>query len=153
MNACVRYAPMIGARPGELTEAEASALGEHLATCDACQARLGDAEALSGALSRALLDEANRRDFSTFADGVMARLEPRRPRSTFASWVRRHRVATAVSALAPALAALALIMYLGRGAAPEPFVQVTAEGRAATLLETREGPIVLLGDEDEPEGS
>ncbi len=152
MKACLRFAPMIGARQGELGEAEASALSEHLAACEECQARLADDAALSGLVAQALLDEANRRDFSTFADGVLERLEPAPLRSRLAAWVRRHRMATAAAALAPALAAITLLVYLGRGAAPEPFVQVTAEGRTATLLETGDGPIVLLGDE-EPEGS
>ncbi len=153
MNACARYAPMIGARPGELPEEEARGLAEHLAGCEACLARLADEEALSGMLSQALLDEANRRDFSTFADGVGERMGGLRPSTTLRlrAWARRHRAAAAVSALAPALAALALIVYLGRAGAPEAaLVEVTAEGRGAILLETSEGPVVLLGD---PEGS
>ena len=74
MTPCLRFAPMIGARPGELSEEDARALADHLATCEACQARLADEEALSGLLSEGLLAEANRRDFSTFADEVLARI-------------------------------------------------------------------------------
>jgi anti-sigma factor RsiW len=150
VTACARYAPMIGARPGELSDEESRGLAEHLAGCEACQARLADDEALSGLLSQGLLEEANRRDFSTFADGVMERIERERAPGLAArlrAWVRRHRAAAAVSALAPALAALALIVYLGRAGSPGPAaVEVTAEGRGAILLETSDGPVVLFGD-------
>jgi anti-sigma factor RsiW len=179
MTACRRFAPMIGARPGELTDEEATALAEHLASCDACQARLADERAVSGMLSEALMAEANRRDFSSFSDGVLARIPaygaaregalhgeratPSRelsPRpagrgllSPLLSWVRHHRLAATASALVPTLAAAALILYLGRGNGPEPAsVILSAEGRAATVLETSDGPVVLLGD-PEPEGS
>jgi anti-sigma factor RsiW len=161
MNACVHYAPMIGARPGELSEEETRALAEHLASCDACQARLADEEALAGMLPAALMAEANRRDFSTFSDGVLAKIpqyaRPERKRvpgepKGFFSWVRHHRLAAAGSALAPTLAALALIVYFGRGAAPEvASVEVSSEDRGAMVLETSDGPVVLFGDE-EPQG-
>jgi anti-sigma factor RsiW len=150
---CPRYAPMIGARAGELTDEEEWRLAEHLAGCEACQARMADEVALSGMLSEALLDEANRRDFSTFAEEVMARIGEGEQRVGFFSrlgrWARNHRAAAFASALAPALAALALIAYLDRPATPEPtVVEVSAEGRATILLETSEGPVVLLGDLD-----
>jgi hypothetical protein len=173
MTACLRFAPMIGGHPGELSEEEAGALAEHLGSCEACQARLADEKALSGILSEALLAEANRRDFGTFSDEVLARIPayreapalrggrataffeapPRGFLSPILSWVRHHRLA---SALAPALAAVALILYLGGDSGPEPaLVVVSAEGRrGAMVLETSEGPVVLLGDpEPEPEGS
>ena len=152
MSSCLVFAPMIGARPGELNPLEAEAFAEHLATCAACQTRLSDAEALSSLLPEALLAEANRRDFATFSDGVLARipaLAPRRAKEGFAlgAFVRRHRLLIA-SALVPALLALSLLVYLAL-AAPEPaaLVDVVAEGRSATVLETRDGPVVLLGDE------
>jgi len=171
MTECLRFAPMLGARPGELTDEDAAALAEHLASCDACQARLADERALSGMLFEALAVEANRRDFSTFSDEVLARIPayagggaaPSRelvPRpgmrgllAPILSWVRHHRLAAAASALAPTLAAAALILYLDRGSGPEPVsVVVSAEGRATTVLETSDGPVVLLGD-PEPEGT
>jgi anti-sigma factor RsiW len=162
MTVCLRFAPMIGARPGELIFEEASALAEHLASCDACQGRLADEEALSGMLPEALLAEANRRDFSAFSDGVLARIPAlasaaRPPRSGILApilgWVGHHRLLAAASALAPTLAALALIVYLGQGNAPEGApVEVSSEGRSTMVLETSEGPVVLLGDL-EPEGS
>jgi anti-sigma factor RsiW len=172
MNACVRYAPMIGARPGELSDEDARGLAEHLATCEACQARLADDAALAGMLPDALMAEANGRDFSTFSDGVLERIPvyrgeavaesvraERRARGAspeskraggwlapIAAWVRHHRLAAAASALAPAVVAVALILYLGRQAAPEPSVDVSTEDGGAMVLETSEGPMVLFGD-------
>ena len=152
---CTRFAPMIGARPGELSDDEARGLAEHLAACDACQVRLADEEALSGMLSAALMAEANRRDFSTFSDDVLARIPAYRSREAragwlapMAAWVRRHRVAAAASAFAPALAAVALIVYLGREPAPEPDLDVSTEDHGATVLETSDGPVVLIGNAD-----
>jgi anti-sigma factor RsiW len=154
MRDCVRFAPMIGARPGELSDEEARRLADHLALCEACQARLEDEEALSGMLPQALLEDANRRDFSAFADEVMGRIgASERGAGLFSRlgrWARRHRAAAAFSALAPALAALAVVVYLDRAATPEPMVvEVSAEGRAPILLETSEGPVVLLGGRTE----
>jgi hypothetical protein len=175
VTACLRFAPMIGARPDELTDEEAGALAEHLASCEACQARLADEKALSGMLSEALAAEANRRDFSSFSDEVLARIpayggavhgralagERASARvgpaaggllAPILSWVRHHRLAAAASALAPTLAAAALILYFERDRGEEPVsVAVFTEGRATTVLETSEGPVVLLGD-PEPAG-
>ena len=154
---------MIGAREGELGEAEARGLAEHLASCDACQARLADERALSGMLSEALMGAANRRDFAAFSDGVMARIPSVRPERSrgaaeskgeggwlapIAAWVRHHRLAAAMSALAPAVAAVALVLYLGREQPPEFAVDVTSDQSGAMVLETSEGPVVLLGDSD-----
>ena len=157
MSTCLVFAPMIGARKGELNPLEAEALSEHVAACAACQARLADEEALLGLLPEALLAEANQRDFGTFSDEVLARIPafaPARPGRlvALARWARRHRV-LAASALIPTLAALSFLVYLGLGA-PEPpaLVEVVAEGRSATVLETSDGPVVLLGNE-EHEGS
>lgn len=152
MTACTRFAPMIGARPGELPDEEARALAEHLATCDACQARLADEEALSGMLSEALTAEANQRDFSTFADEVLERIEERRGiLSRLGAWARRHRAAAILSGFAPAAAA-ALVVYLtiGHGGGPEQSaaLEVSTGDRGAMVLETSEGPIVLLGGSD-----
>ncbi len=163
MTVCLRFAPMIGARPGELTFEEASALAEHLAVCDACQGRLADEEALSGMLPEALLAEANQRDLSAFSDEVLTRIpalgravHPAPPGGMLApllGWVGHHRLLAAASALAPTLAALALIVYLGHDNAPEGApLEVSSEGRSTMVLETSDGPVVLLGDL-EPEGS
>lgn len=157
MTACTRFAPMIGARAGELSSEDGRALADHLAQCEACQGRLADEAALSGMLSEALLDEANRRDFSRFSDEVLERIPAYRPaRGTgLMGWVRRHRAAAMVSALAPAALAVALVVYSGRGPKPEEhaaLLEVSAEGRGAIVLETSDGPVVLLG-ESEPEGT
>jgi anti-sigma factor RsiW len=155
MNPCVRYAPMIGAREGELSDEEARALGEHLASCDACQARLADEAALSGMLADGLMREASRRDLSSFSDEVLERIPAYRERKGWlapvAAWVRHHRLTAAVSALAPAVAAAALVLYLGRQPALDPDLDVSTDG-AATVIDTSDGPVVLFGDTG-PEGS
>ena len=58
----------------------------------------------------------------------------------------------AASAAAPALAALALYLYIGRagvGAPAELSVQVTSEDLAAVVLETSDGPVILVGEGSE----
>lgn len=153
-SACLRFAPMLGARPGELGAADEAALHEHLAGCDACQGRLADGEAVGGLVSQALLAEAARVDFAPFVDQVMARVEPGGVRG-FLRWLRRHKAVAAAAGLAPTLAALGLIVYLSGGdAAPQAGeVEVVAEGRSATVITTQDGPVVLLGDPSEPEGT
>ena len=151
MTGCLRYAPMIGARPGELSGEDERGLAEHAAACAACQGRLADEAALAGMLSAALLDEANRRDFTTFSDEVLARIpacqRERGPLARLGAWARRHRAAAIAGVVAPALVAAALFVYLSGGAPERPVVvEVSAEGQNATVLETREGPVVLFGD-------
>lgn len=155
--ACTRFAPMLGARPGELGPADEAALHDHLAGCDACQARLADAVALGGALSEALLAEAARVDFAPFVDQVMARVErPGGVRGLF-RWLRSHRLVAATAALTPTLAALGLIVYLSRGGSePAPVagdVEVTAVGRATVVLQDDDGPVVMLGDPSDEDGT
>ncbi len=75
MNACLRFAPMIGSREGELPGEEARALAGHLAECPRCRAMAADAAATEGLLRDALLAKANARDFGPFVDQVMARVE------------------------------------------------------------------------------
>lgn len=156
MNDCARYATMIGARDGELAPEQARAFAAHLDSCEACRARLSDEEALSGLVGQALMAEANRRDFSGFVDGVMARVG-RKPTRGFAGLWARHRALVVGGALAPALAALALIVYFERGREVGPpqagEVDLLSEGHAATVVETTAGPIVLLGEPDEPDGT
>jgi len=154
---CLRFAPMLGSRSGELAAADEAALNQHLSGCEACRARLADAAALGGALSEALLAEAARVDFAPFVDQVMARVQPPARAGGLLGWMRRHRLAAAASALAPALAALALVVYLSRGeGVRSPMagdVEVVAEGRVPLVLSDEDGPVVLLGDPEEPDGT
>jgi len=65
-------------------------------------------------------------------------------------WVRHHRLAAAASVLAPATAAVALVLYLGGGQpASEPSVDVSSETGGAMVLETSDGPMVLFADANE----
>jgi len=152
--ACLRFAPMLSARKGELPAADEGALHEHLAGCDACQARLADGEVVGGMVAEALLAEAAKVDFAPFVDQVMARVEPGGVRG-FLRWLRRHKAVAAAAGLAPTLAALGLIVYLSGGdAGPQAGdVELVSEGRSATVLTTQDGPVVLLGDPSEPEGT
>lgn len=153
MKDCARYAPMIGAREGELDAAERAALADHLSTCPACRGRLADERALEGMVGEALLRAAARRDFSEFADQVMARVERRRS-WRLRAFVRRHRALAVATALAPTLAAAALIVYLDlRGAGARPGIEVVSEQYAPMVIESDEGPVILLGESDEPEGT
>src|SRR5512144_116939 len=143
---CVRFAPMIGSRPGELAPEEARALEAHLAGCAACRARAADLAATEGLVSEALLAQANARDFSPFVDEVMARIGAGAApgRSGILGWLGRHRRALAAT-LAPALAALAVIVYVRlEGSRPQEIalLEVTSEGDATTILQTSDGPIV-----------
>jgi len=149
MKDCVRFAPMIGAREGELSPDDAGALEEHLASCAACRARTADLAATEGLVSEALLAAAAARDFSPFVDEVMARIGAGERRGVLA-WLGRHRRALAAT-LAPALAALAVIVYVRQeGSRPQEIalLEVASEGDATTILQTTDGPIVLLGEEN-----
>jgi anti-sigma factor RsiW len=155
MTECLRYAPMIGAREGELSAEDASALRVHLAQCAACRAREADLRSVEGLVADALLAEASRRDFAPFVDGVMARVSARR--SGVLGLLRRFRFVhprlALGSMLAPLVAAAALAAYLGlRDRGPEIALELNASGNVDTVLQTSDGPVVLLGA-DEAEGS
>lgn len=153
---CTRFAPMLSARPGELPADEERALRAHLEGCGACRARLADERALDGLVARALLEEAARVDFAPFVDQVMARVERPRGLRGMLSFVARHKVAAAATALAPTLAALGIILYVSRGPEVVPQVgdvEVVSEGRGPVVLSTEAGPVVLLGDPTGPEGT
>lgn len=155
-SGCTTFAPMLSARPGELSPGEEGALRAHLAGCGACRARLADGEATDGLVAEALLAEAARVDFAPFVDQVMARVDRRGGLGGMLGFVARHKAAAA-AALAPALAALGILLYVS-GSGPEMVpqegdVEVIAEGRGSLVLTTESGPVVLLGDPAEPEGS
>jgi hypothetical protein len=144
MKDCVRFAPMIGAREGELPPGEASALAAHLSTCASCRARAADLVATEDLVAESLLARANAVDFSSFADEVMARVG-KAERPGLLGWFARHRLAAAAS-LVPVLAALAVIVYVRIGSGPEPMamLELSSEGEATTVLQTADGPVVLL---------
>ncbi|MGC3999881.1 MAG: zf-HC2 domain-containing protein [Anaeromyxobacter sp.] len=155
MTACLRYAPLIGAREGELSPEEARDLATHLAGCARCQALAADLAATDGLLSEALLARANARDFAPFVDQVMERVYPG---SAPAAAVRRGlpgwlglRWKALLATGVPALAALALFLYVQYEAQrPEELalVELSSEGQIATVLQTVDGPIVLIDDDD-----
>ncbi len=146
---CVRFAPLIGAREGELSRDEARALEAHLGGCAACRARAADLAATDGLVSEALLAAASARDFAPFVDEVMARIGAAPERRGLAAWIARHRRALAAT-LVPALAAVAVIVYvrIEEGARPQQYalLEVASEGDATTILQTSDGPIVLLNE-------
>ncbi len=152
MKDCIRHAPMLGAREGEIDAAERAALEAHLAACAACRARLADERALEGMVGEALMREAAQRDFADFADQVMARVE-RQGAGPIRAFFRRHRVLAVGSALAPTLAAAALIVYLELRTGRAPGIVVISEQYAPMVIETDEGPLILLGDGDDSEGT
>ncbi len=153
---CAGAIPLLGSRPGEIDPTEEALLQAHLATCDSCRARLADVEALGVIVRDGLMVEAARRDLAGLADGVMARIPAsawrgERPGALgrARAFLRHHRVLAAASALAPALAALALYLYIDRGSGAGPAglsVEVTSEDLAAIVLDTSDGPIILVGE-------
>lgn len=149
MKDCTRFAPMIGAREGELSAADARALQAHLAACPACAAYARDVAATDGLVAEGLLARAAERDFAPFVDQVMARVE-RAERRGILGWLGRHR-RVAAAALAPVLAALALIVYVrldGGSRGEIALFELYSEGEVATILNTMDGPIVLLDGSD-----
>ncbi len=54
MKDCTPFAPMLGARPGELSSEEEARFHAHLASCSACQARLANLNAADGMVADAL---------------------------------------------------------------------------------------------------
>ncbi len=150
MRDCVQYAPMIGARPGELSEVEERALAAHLVYCEACQGRAADLAATEGIVSEGLLARASARDFAPFVDQVMARvgLADGPGRRGVLGWLRIHWKGT-TAAVAPVLAALAVFMYVRIGGGPHQVasLELSSEG-VATVLQTTDGPVVLLAPEE-----
>ena len=148
---------MIGAREDELSAAEAEALAAHLAGCDGCRDFAARLAVTEGLVSEALLAAAAQRDFAPFVDGVMARIEASRPRpllSRLWRFVRLHPRAVLGGALAPLLAAVAVGAWLqlgpGHDVASVSPLEVTAEGSATTIIQSSDGPVVLIDDDDDP---
>lgn len=153
---CTLHRPRIGSREAELTGAERAALEAHLAGCEGCRAWAAGLAATEGLVSEALLAAASRRDFAPFVDQVMARVEGGRP-APFLERVRRalrlHPRLVVGGALAPLVAALALVMYVasrpGGELADARLLEVSAEGGATMIIQSSDGPLVLLDDDDE----
>jgi len=146
---CTIFAPMIGAREGELSAADARALEAHLAACPPCRAFARDVAAMDGLVGEALLARAAARDFAPFVDEVMERVGHGARRRGLLGWLSHHRRAAAAT-LAPVLAALAVIVYVelhGERRSEIALFELTSEGEVTTVLQTADGPVVLLGDE------
>jgi anti-sigma factor RsiW len=163
MKGCIRFAPMIGAREGELTHEEAGALAAHLEACPACQALAANVAATEGLLAEALLARANARDFGPFVDQVMARVgagagvrSGRAPAragflGSLLSGLRAHWVATSTASALAILAAVAAFMYVHRDVEqPEQLasIEISLEG-GNTVLQTSDGPVVLIEPDDD----
>lgn len=149
MKDCIRFAPMIGSQPAELSPSEADALAQHLLTCPTCQTLAADFAATDGLVNDGLMAAASARDFSGFVDGVMARVD-RAERPGVLGWFRRHRAAAAAG-LVPLVAALAFLVYFRLEGAPGgvAMLELSSEGEATTVLQTADGPVVLLAGDDE----
>lgn len=154
---CLRYAPMIGARPGELPEAEAHALSSHLEGCARCRAQAADDALLDGLLAESLLARANARDFAPFVDQVLARVggqaggQATRRVGLLDRVRQRWRVLAVSTAALVLLAAGSVFMYVHRTIdEPERVVAVSMELQGgSTILQTSDGPVVLLEPDDD----
>ena len=163
MKDCVRYAPMLGAREGELTPDERRALDAHLEACAGCRATAAELAALDGLVGESLMARANARDFAPFVDQVMARVAPRqardervgsrapeRTRRNFLGWLFAHP-RFAIASAVPVVAAIALLVYVrgSSGVSGEvAFFEMATEGDVTMVLQTKDGPVVLLDDEE-----
>ncbi len=157
MKDCLRSAPMIGARPGELTEPEASGLSSHLQGCESCRALAAEAERFDGLVAEALLARANARDFAPFVDQVMARVGGQAGgqatrRVPLLARVRLHwKVFAAAAATLVLVAAGSAFMYVHRTVEePERVAALSMELQGgSTVLQTSDGPVVLLEPDDD----
>jgi len=164
MSSCVRFAPMIGSREGELPEDEARALAAHLCACPRCRAIAAELAVTEGLLGDALRARANSLDFAPFVDEVMAKVGVRPPpaferarrRSSLFAFLRGHWKLTSVVAavVVGILAAASAFLYVHRNAEqPEELaaLEVDLEG-GNIVLQTSDGPVVLIEPDDETGG-
>jgi anti-sigma factor RsiW len=156
MKDCIRYAPMLGAREGELTQDEQRALDAHLEGCADCRATAAELAALDGLVGESLMARANSRDFAPFVDQVMARVgaegrAPARARRGFLGWLFAHPRA-AIASVVPVVAVAALVVYVrsssGGGSGEVAMFEMATEGEVTMVLQTKDGPVVLLDDEE-----
>ncbi len=160
MTACLRFAPMIGSREGELSAEDSRALAAHLAECPTCSAMAGDLAATEGLLCEALLAKANARDFGPFVDQVMARVEGASvgvPATRAAGKLARtfgllrgHWKLFTATAVAVLLAAVSVFMYVERDVSePEELAALEMDLQGgSTVLQMSDGPVVLLEPDD-----
>ena len=155
MADCTDYRPLIGSREGELTTAAARALADHVAGCAGCRRWAASLAVTEGLVSEALLAAAAQRDFTTFSGQVLARIEQRRlgPLGRLRRAIRNHPWLAAAGTLGPATAAAALALFLqyrsGRDLADARTLEVSAQGGATTIIQSSDGPVVLIDDDDE----
>lgn len=154
MSECTRYAPMLTARPGELSDAEEAGLRRHLDACERCRSEHAIFAATDGLLAEGLLAEGAARDFAPFTDAVMARVARRHSRrGRVFDWVSHHRVRAALSALVPAFGAAILAIYLHDASldanSAHRVFELTSDCGVATVLKTEQGPVVLMSDDDD----
>jgi hypothetical protein len=143
---------MIGAREAELTSAEADGLAAHLAGCEGCSRWAASLAVTEGLVSEALMAAAARRDFTEFSGQVMARIERRHlgPLARLRRTILLHPWLTVGGTLGPIAAALALAFFLQRSGSDlaNSSLEVNSEG-ATTIIQSRDGPLVLIDDDDE----
>ena len=160
MKDCVRYAPMLGAREGELTQDEQRALDAHLEGCADCRATAAELAALDGLVGESLMARANSRDFAPFVDQVMARValrpgggreaaRPRAPAAASSGGSSRTRAPRSRRSCR-LLAVAALVVYVrsssGGGSGEVAMFEMATEGEVTMVLQTKDGPVVLLDD-------
>jgi anti-sigma factor RsiW len=151
MKDCARIAPLIGAHEGDLSKAERATLAAHLDGCPRCRAIAGDFAATEGLVGERLMARASTRDFAPFVDQVMERVYGRAAprRAGVLGRLNQHWKGT-IAGFAPALAALAVFMYVrwDGGRSEVAALELSSEGNVTMVLQTSDGPVVLLADEE-----
>jgi anti-sigma factor RsiW len=153
MTDCHTYRPLIGSREGELSAEEGAALAGHVAGCPACRRWAASLAVTDGLVSEALQATAARRDFSSFAGQVMARIEHRRlgPMARLRRTIVMHPWFALGGTLAPIAAAALVVFYVQRSSGHDlanSSLEVTSEG-ATTIIQSNDGPVVLIDDDDD----
>jgi anti-sigma factor RsiW len=158
MAECSAFRPMIGSRDGELAPAAAAALQAHLAACRGCQKLAAELAATEGLVAEALLAAAARRDFAPFVDGVLARIAATRPPTLLERTRRLLRLHPSLAiggALAPLLLAAAVVVLYqtrsGNEVADVQSLELNSVGHTTTVIQSIDGPVLLLDDDDDNE--
>jgi anti-sigma factor RsiW len=166
-NACQSFQLLLSAyADGEVDAKERAQVDLHLSGCPDCRARLEDLRALAQVVNARLLDEAEKVDFSHFADEVMRKVTPDRPglmerlRIGWSEIVAYHRTAL-VSSLVTAAVTLAVAVPLVYKLASERAVTPEVVVRELQMSDSHVKPVVMKLDngktiimlvhQDEPE--